>query len=282
MKLIEKWHETRTKTIDRICNILRFIGVYSATIITFGIPICICLDWYISGPEKWIGYMYQFYLLWLEHTILMITLFFMAIVVVIVVFVLVWRLIFPDYMKVIIDNETGIEKYPKRKIPNYEGRIYWITGWGLSAKIARWAGHELDPPEIRPVKIFVNKRGLLNIFVPIKSMCNIEGITAAQIERAGPWKIRIYEHGRYIATDTNELRIVDTYMEMTTIHATDSRNLLNNAIKVHVSDARSAAQADVPMAKEMMVHSTFSIPSDVWDGFQKPKDKGGDDGKTGK
>lgn len=267
------WYETRTNILDGLMGVGRFIGAYLTTMITFGIPIYICWDWYVGGPEKWIDYCIQFWELWSQHTAIMLVLLLLFLIFGIIIYILLYRIAFPDYIRVITDFETDPGKFPARKVPNYEGRIYWIKGYGLSAMFSRWAGHKLIDKEIRPIKIYYNMTGPLNIFVPTKSMTTQEGLTAAQVERDGPWKIRIYEHGRSITLDNKRLLTVDGDMEQIDINGKKSNLYLQNSINQHYKDVRSASQADVELAKHQMLHSTYTIPEEIKADFPDYKEE---------
>lgn len=252
----------RTKVMDIIGALLRFIGSYSTTIITFGVPIYICWDWFKNGMDKYINMGTEFYLLLTEHTPLIAMLAVIFILFAVIFYLLVYRLIFPDYIRVIKEHDPDAD-LPARYVPSYDGRIYWIDNYGLSALWARLSGHKLGDAKTREVRIYYNMRGMLNIFVPTRSMSIQEGMTAAQIERENPWKIRIYEHGRSIVTDVNKLKTIPGSMEQVNIDLKTSSGYLKNSMIQHVSDVKTASQADVGVIKGQIAESTYTLPDEL-------------------
>lgn len=184
-----------------------------------------------------------------------------------ILYLTVWRVLFPTYW--IVEDKTE---------PLRAGRLYWSSeGWLASLGYRIRDKHNLEMPNREYMTFLINQGRILNPMNPWASFDVIHLPRETKFYR-GPTAIYVWEPStrRKLLANNGKIDYV-CENEGLTINNTDSREVVEKvaqSVNEMVRTAQTASHADVGLTKELLKDSAVYIPPDVKafvDGLEAPE-----------
>lgn len=176
-----------------------------------------------------------------------------CVILLVMIYMLPWRLLFKDYKRVIVNNwNDRLEIAP---VP--EGRLYWRTDNALYQLWDAW----YQSPERKTVRIYLHRRWWppLNILNPPASLISVELSKEERLEQRGLFEVYGHEKPYRWRSGLNQYKTRDAPYSTTESPLEDTQDLFDQGVRRIVGEMRDLTNANSAIRLKQLASQTYGV-----------------------